>query len=306
MAAPRLSNALRQALRPRKRSGFAATRLGGAGRQERRTVGGGSLASRAVWLGALVGALLALVLFAPARWLAEGLASASGERLLLADANGSLWQGSAVLVLTGGPGTREARTLPGRLGWTLAPRLGASGLAFELSLSHACCLNGQPRLRLLPGLGRVRAEVVQQGDWLGSWPAALLTGLGTPWNTLDPGGDLRVQTRGLAFSWVAGRFALEGQADLDWQGMSSRLSTLPRLGSYRLRISAEAAQAGTARVELLTTEGPLQLSGSGSWGATGLRLRGEARAEADDEAALSNLLNIIGRRDGARSTITIG
>jgi len=38
----------------------------------------------------------------------------------------------------------------------------------------------------------------------------------------------------------------------------------------------------------------------------GISFRGEARADPLEEAALSNLLNIIGRRDGARSVISIG
>jgi general secretion pathway protein N len=37
-----------------------------------------------------------------------------------------------------------------------------------------------------------------------------------------------------------------------------------------------------------------------------VKFRGEARSATVDEAALSNLLNIIGRRDGARSIISIG
>ncbi len=44
----------------------------------------------------------------------------------------------------------------------------------------------------------------------------------------------------------------------------------------------------------------------GSVGPGGVRFRGEARAGAADEAALTNLLNIIGRREGARSVISIG
>ena len=55
-----------------------------------------------------------------------------------------------------------------------------------------------------------------------------------------------------------------------------------------------------------TIDGPLQLRGSGEWGAGGVRFRGEASAEPLNETALSNLLNIIGRRDGARSVISIG
>jgi general secretion pathway protein N len=53
-------------------------------------------------------------------------------------------------------------------------------------------------------------------------------------------------------------------------------------------------------------DGPLQLIGNGTWGPGGVKFRGEARATAVDEAALSNLLNIIGRREGAKSIISIG
>jgi general secretion pathway protein N len=37
-----------------------------------------------------------------------------------------------------------------------------------------------------------------------------------------------------------------------------------------------------------------------------VRFRGDAHAAPGAEAALANLLNIIGRRDGARSVISIG
>ena len=57
---------------------------------------------------------------------------------------------------------------------------------------------------------------------------------------------------------------------------------------------------------LSTLDGALQLSGSGQWVGNRLRFAGEASATPEREAALSNLLNIIGRRNGARSIITIG
>ena len=65
----------------------------------------------------------------PAAWLAGAVAPATDQRLLLADARGTLWSGSAVAVLTGGPDSRDASALPGRLEWTLAPR----GLGLELT-----------------------------------------------------------------------------------------------------------------------------------------------------------------------------
>ena len=63
-------------------------------------------------LGGAAGALVAVAAFAPAAWLAAGVASATEQRLLLADARGTVWAGSAVAVLTGGEGSRDASALP--------------------------------------------------------------------------------------------------------------------------------------------------------------------------------------------------
>ena len=106
--------------------------------------------------GALLGTTLALLVWAPAPWLAAALAEATGQRLLLADARGTVWQGSAVVVLIGGAGSRSASALPGRLNWTL----GLDGAALGLQARQDCCINGEMRLRVTPGLGRVRVELL--------------------------------------------------------------------------------------------------------------------------------------------------
>lgn len=263
-----------------------------------------------VWaaIGVLIGALAALLLFAPAAWLAGGLGQATGGRLLIADARGTVWRGSGVIVLTGGADSRDASALPGRLGWRLSPSF-AGGPALRFDAEQACCLNGTMTLLLRPGFGRWVLELMPAPGWIGQWPGAWLGGLGTPWNTLQLGGQLRLQSRGLSAETVQGRLRLAGGAELELQGLSSRLSTLPTLGSYRLQISADPAGGqGGAQLTLSTLEGALQLSGNGQWATGGgLRLRGEARAATPgDEAALGNLLNIIGRRQGARSVISIG
>ncbi|WP_280154275.1 type II secretion system protein N [Piscinibacter sp. XHJ-5] len=253
--------------------------------------------------GAVVGLLIGLVAFAPAAWLAGAVASATNQRLLLADARGTIWSGSAVPVLTGGPGSRDASALPGRMEWTL----GVKGLGFELRASQACCLNGTVVLELRPGLGRMNVTLVpSQGGWIGQWPSAWLGGLGTPFNTLQLGGSIRLTSPGITFETVEGRTLVRGRADVELVNASSRLSTLDSLGSYRLTLNGDAASAGTSQLNLSTLEGALQLTGSGTWGAGGVRFRGEARAAKGDDAALSNLLNIIGRREGARSVISIG
>ncbi|MDP9043581.1 MAG: type II secretion system protein N, partial [Pseudomonadota bacterium] len=195
-----------------------------------------------------------------------------------------------------------AASLPGRLDWTLRTR----GLGLELQLRQACCLNGTVALRVQPGFGRVTYTLIPPSGWVGQWPAALLSGLGTPWNTMQLGGTLRLASPNLRVESVQGRVIVEGRADVELVDVSSRLSTLEALGSYRLSMTGDAANPGISVLDLSTQNGALQLSGNGTWGPTGLRLRGEARAAPDAETALSNLLNIIGRRDGARSVISIG
>ena len=256
-------------------------------------------------VGALLGALAAGIAFAPANWLARGVASATQQRLLLADARGTVWSGSAQAVLAGGPDSRDASALPGRLRWHTAWR----GSAVEVRLDDDCCIDGSLTLRLQPGLSRLRLTLVPAAagkSALGQWPAAWLVGLGTPWNTVQPGGSARLESPGFQLERVAGRWRFDGRAALELIDVSSRLSTLDALGSYRLTLGGDAAAAGPLRIEVTTLNGALQLSGSGTLGPGGLRFRGEASAAAGEETALSNLLNIIGRRTGARSVISIG
>jgi general secretion pathway protein N len=252
------------------------------------------------WAGALLGAFVALVVFAPATWLASVVAAASGERVLLAQAQGTVWNGHAVLVLSGGPGSRDATALPGRLHWTLRP----SGLGAMVRLRQECCLNGQVGLRVQAGWSRMSVQLLPQPGWTAQWPSALLGGLGTPWNTLQLGGVLRLGSPGLTLEGTAGRWLVQGRADLDILNASSPLVTLSQLGSYRLSLFSN--EQGQVQIVLSTREGALQLSGDGLWGPSGVRFRGEARAGEGFQDALDNLLNIIGRRDGARSVISIG
>jgi general secretion pathway protein N len=142
-------------------------------------------------------------------------------------------------------------------------------------------------------------------DGQSHWPAALLAGLGTPWNTLQPEGDLQLSSSGLGFEIIEGRVSVTGSATVEARDMSSRLSTLRPMGSYRFSVRGGGVSGVTA-LQLDTLEGSLLLSGSGQWAGSRLRFDGVATAATDREAALSNLLNIIGRRDGVRSIITVG
>jgi general secretion pathway protein N len=249
--------------------------------------------------GVLLGLLISLLMFAPARWLAAVVSRASGGQLQLLDARGSLWTGSARLNLTGGAGSTDAATLPGRLSWQLRPMVEAAVPGLALQLQADCCLPQPWVWRILPRWGGLQLAF---SDHQSHWPAQWLGGLGTPWNTIQPQGQLQLSTQALVLNWVSGRLQVAGLAQVDALDMASRLSTLKPMGSYRFTL----AGATTPELRLATLGGPLQLTGHGQWVGNRLRFDGEASSTPESQAALSNLLNIIGRRSGARSIIKVG
>ena len=200
------------------RTGFAESTLAELAWQRTK-----SAAGRWAGTGAIVGAVVGLIAFAPAAWLARAVASATGDRVLLTDARGTLWNGSALPVLTGGPGSRDASALPGRLEWNLAWR----GLAVEIRARQACCLRGELRALVRPGFGGFSVQVTPaESNTIGQWPADWLSGLGTPWNTLQLAGTLRLTSPGLTIESVQGRVRFSGEAALDVANAASRVATL--------------------------------------------------------------------------------
>ena len=186
-----------------------------------------------------------------------------------------------------------------------------AGGGLRLSLQQDCCLPVPLVVQVNPRWSGMQVQLSTQTQAdagatseLGHWPAAWLGGLGTPWNTLQLSGVLRLAAQDLRFEWVQGRLRLSGRAEVTLDNAASRLTTLERLGSYRLNVDSDAD--GQVQLRLGTLDGALQLSGTGGVTPTGMRFRGEARASDADRGALDNLLNIIGRREGDRSVISIG
>lgn len=252
----------------------------------------------AVW-GALLGMGLALTVWAPARWLAWGIHQASQGQVQWLHPRGTVWQGSAQLVLSGGSGSRDPQALPGRLNWTLTPTWNGARWGWQAD----CCMDQAASMQV--GLGW-NSMALQVSDHASVWPAALLTGLGAPWNTLQADGQLRLNTRSVQFNWAQGRLQMRGQLELTLQNLSSRLSAVKPMGSYRIQLSGTPEGTATPSLLLSTVQGPLVLSGQGQWVGARLRFTGEASAQEGHEAAFDNLLNILGRRQGVRSLLSLG
>lgn len=254
------------------------------------------------WLGAGVGLLVALALFAPARWLTDAASRATAGQVQLVNARGTVWQGRADVLFTGGDGSRTQSALPQGVAWRLRPTLAAGTPAMAVALSAPCCTSAPLNATVIPRWGGVQVALAA---FTSRWPAELLSGLGTPWNTLRMEGQIALQSDGVSVRVDRGRMGFQGLLTVDALDIASSLSTLRPLGSYRLALRGEA-DGNTTTLNLSTLRGDLQLQGSGQWVGGRLRFRGEATAADGREEALTNLLNIMGKRQGTRSVFTVG
>lgn len=244
-------------------------------------------------LGAFTGLSAALIAFAPARWLAGALAHFSGQRVLLSQARGTVWNGSAQLELSGGRGSRDAAALPGLLRWQIRP----AWLGLRVNLLPDCCASAPASIRLKAGWQTLRLQI---DDHRSHWPTSLLRGLGAPWNTLQLDGALSLSLQNYSLQWVQGRALMQGTVEAALRNASSSLTTLRPMGSYRLIMRG----ADAVTLSLHTDAGPLLLSGQGQWSGQRLRFNGEASAAPEHLPALSNLLSLLGRRDGPRAILS--
>lgn len=254
---------------------------------------------RAAALGALLGVLVASVVWAPARWADVALAAASDGRVRLLQPAGTLWAGSGVLRVAG-DGT--ALTLPGRLRWTLSPNLATLGA--RLTLQPDATADAPWRTTLARGEG---GWWLQTEPWQAQFDLAWLQALGAPWNTFGLHGLAHVALP--ALRWPLGAPAAAAPATpapvtVELLDVASAVSPLRPLGSYRLTLQAAPGAAPT--FELTTLRGDLRLQATGGWRAGRLHLQGLAEANPERLDALSNLLNLLGRRDGARAHLRIG
>lgn len=254
-----------------------------------------------VWAvtGGLIGTLVAAGVLAPALWLAQAVDAASQGRLQLRQASGSMWDGAAQLVLTAGALASDAQALPGTVRWQLRPQWNHQGPGLSLQVSADCCTTTPLALQWQPGRDGGHFRLT---DGQSRWPAELLSGLGAPWNTLQAQGWIQIHSQQAQLHSGPQGWQLAGQMRLQALDVSVRLSTLRPLGSYQLDLQGGARTT----LSLTTLNGRLLLSGQGHWQGQGLVFSGEASAAPEHEAALNNLLNLMGQRQGPRSSFKIG
>ncbi len=245
----------------------------------------------------LIGVAAGTLPFVPASYLARWVENASDGRVLLAQAQGSVWSGEAqpVLVTGGKIDGKRYTPLPGNIAWRFDD-FGLMPPRVALRLSGEKII-GQP-FRIEVGLQHAKVE---PGNI--RLPADLIEAAGAPFNTLRPGGDLSMSWDTLSARFGTAGAGLDGTLTLDWSDARSALSPVAPLGSYRLTARGSGTQIG---FELATIKGPLLLSGNGLWTPSRLQFHGEAKAEPTVRTELGPLIGLLGRPSANGAELRFG
>ncbi|MFD2365268.1 type II secretion system protein N [Pseudoduganella sp. GCM10020061] len=238
-----------------------------------------------LWGGAaLLAVAVTLLVSLPASWLGSLVEKQTGGRLTLGDAQGTLWNGSAFLGGAPGPSGAVTPLLPGRFEWTLSPLalLGRVNMTLQ---------NPDALVQPVTITGSWSAWQVSAGAL--KLPAEALAGLGAPLNTIAPSGVMQMSWTSLDLARQDKTVAVTGRTTLEMQDMSSRLSPIRPLGSYRLAMDWQGANA---QLLLSTVSGALVLEGTGALENGRLRFSGQASAGHGYEDTMGNLLNLLGQR----------
>jgi general secretion pathway protein N len=236
------------------------------------------------WLAAaILASAVVMFILLPAAWVTPQFARHTGGHINLVDPAGSLWHGSATLMLAAGSDQSAATLLPGRIEWHTAFWPLFTGRV-RMVMRHSEAMPDP--VTVDAGL---RSATVTSGAM--AVPASLLSGLGAPFNTLDLQGDVR-----LAWSdWRSFNHEAFGQMTITLNDVSSRVSLVKPLGSYRVLFQAQGV---SSTLDLTTLKGPLMLTGNGNVSAASTSFRGTASATPEARDNLAGLLNLLGRPSG--------
>lgn len=199
----------------------------------------------AVAFGCLVYAL-ALVAMLPATWVARSVENASKQTVLLRGPAGTLWSGGGHLYLRERAGTLVDL---GAVRWrTSAWGIFAGRLAAELMLGGSA-----PAIRVEWSLSSVAVRGLEV-----ELPGRILSTIAPPLEALGPQGKLLIRSDSLRIDGDS----VFGLASIEWRPVSLARAQGLALGSHVARLHGGG---GKIDIELGTTDGPLRLSGGGTW-----------------------------------------
>lgn len=200
--------------------------------------------------------LAALVATIPAPWVSRAVTKVSGQRLEMREPQGTLWSGSGRLYANSHSGPPLEI---GLLRWRTSRTA-----VLQAKLVTEVTLGDGPKamhMQLTPSSASIRAVDL-------TLPAELIATFAPAVEAMGPAGVLRVRSDELR---LEGR-RIFGLAELEWRQIRLARSPGLDLGSQYARLRGGG---GRVDIELATLDGPLRLSGSGTWSVeAGLQLTG--------------------------------
>jgi general secretion pathway protein N len=257
------------------------------------------------WVALVLVCLTVIVRQMPISWVSGSLASQTGCRVMLQQPTGTIWQGSAALAFSepnaAEGGCREPISVTERFHWATSCKLFSLSCNTELQFS---ALEQVQQISWSLGKTQIAANEIKL-------PANVLEGLGNPWSTLRPRGELGARwtdinlagPMGGSFAKLAGFAAANtpssGVIRIIINNLTSPISPVKPLGGYE--ISANIADTGM-NWTLSTTSGPLLLKGQGEFSNKGanksMQFSGEATAAPESQESLIGLLSLLGKKEG--------
>lgn len=253
------------------------------------------------WAVLVLACLTVVVRQFPVSWVGGALANQTGCRVILHQATGTIWQGSAALAFSEPNaslgGCREPLSVTERFHWVSSCKL--TSLSCSTELQFAALEQTQ-----LINWSLAKTQILANEIKL---PANILEGLGNPWSTLRPRGELGARWTDINLvnfgDSSTGNTSASGVIRIIISKLTSPISPVKPLGGYE--ISANIAQDGVTWT-LSTTSGPLLLKGRGEFGSkgsgagsgAGMHFSGEASASPEAQESLIGLLSLLGKKEG--------
>jgi general secretion pathway protein N len=226
--------------------------------------------------------LVFLVVNLPAAWVGFALERASGGALALGEPGGTAWKGRGALAVRSGTAYAPVAGIE----WSCNPLSLFTG-RLNVAVSSRD-MDTQLRANLSLGAESVRLQNLEANV-----PATLLGSASAAAAFAKPEGSLRVKSDSLEI----GKASVRGAASAEWIDAGLGGMQVPRLGDYRLQITASGDRAD---LRLTTLRGDLRLTGDGEWRAARPRvvqLRGTAQV-LPERKDLEPVLRMIGARGG--------
>lgn len=226
----------------------------------------------------LLAFMLALLVTAPATLLSGVVERTSNGQVVLANAIGTFWQGSASPAIRRKDGNLLALD---KLHWDVSVLSFFTGkIGMRLRWEG---MEQEPPMLLVFSYGQVEARHAAI-----PLPAVVLGELSPLLQPAQLSGNILIKSDQITYSGNG----IQGKAVADWTNAGSVLSAINPLGSYKVNITGSGRQLD---VSLTTESGALLLEGSGSYvPELGLKFQATARASSERSDGLKELLNNFG------------